>query len=146
MRLFLRICKPRGGYLGVDIDILGKVEERREVLRRTTAHHHTRSLCHARCPDTMYSTVNYYGLEGSRSRVGGVASFTARKAPNTDVVGVWMLAQGDSPVYREKRGTVYGCTFPQCLDIQLRVSLSSECGTYKTVKVRFWPWLAGKSP
>ena len=24
--------------------------------------------------------------------------------------------------------------------------LSSECGTHKTVKTRFWPWLSGQSP
>ena len=27
-----------------------------------------------------------------------------------------------------------------------RVPLSSECGTCKTVKAIFWPWLAGESP
>ena len=29
---------------------------------------------------------------------------------------------------------------------RLRIPLSSECGTSKTAKARFWPWISGKSP
>jgi len=31
-------------------------------------------------------------------------------------------------------------------EVQPSVPLSSEFGTYTTVKTRFWPWLSGKSP
>jgi len=34
------------------------------------------------------------------------------------------------------------CTNPSTLD----APLSGECGTCKTVKARFWPWLSGSSP
>ena len=30
--------------------------------------------------------------------------------------------------------------------VQLHRPLPSECGTYKTVQARFWPWLSAKSP
>ena len=29
---------------------------------------------------------------------------------------------------------------------ELQLPLSSECGTYKTVKAILWPWLSGKRP
>jgi hypothetical protein len=31
-----------------------------------------------------------------------------------------------------------------CAFLVLEVPLSNECGKYKTVKARLWPWLSGK--
>jgi len=65
----------------------------------------------------------------------------SRGRPSTDKISSLPHARAGGGASRERGGVDQPGISPSQI-----LPLSSEYGTYKTVKARFWPWLSGKSP
>ena len=62
------------------------------------------------------------------------------------VLGELKILVSEVPLY-DQSGLILSTRFHRPAQVTLTPStLWSECGTHKTVKARFWPWLSGKSP
>jgi len=87
-------------------------------------------------PATAYGVADLYGAEGTDICSGSEAGSYLRLIDFVyhSTLGLRVLKKKG---YGLLRGTGTGRS-PR--------SLSSEHGTYQTVKTRFWPWLSGKSP